>query len=181
MTNYLIEFRFFGKAKGKAKKLIWSINRNCYIKPLRRAVPHVTLAGPFYTKQEEKLISDFYKLCKKYEVMKYGVIGFNTFKDNRVVYIDINPSKKLDEFRWELSKTIRPYCLLKSFDLEKKFYFHATVAKKLTHEEFKCVNKYIKNKTKQNYKHIMLRATIIKNNKIMYEYDFLLKKILSFF
>lgn len=104
MANYLIEFRFFGEAKGKTKKLIWGINRTCHIKPSHRSVPHVTLAGPFQTKNESKLVSDFNKLCKKYEVMKYRVVGFNTFKDNRVVYIDINPSEKLKEFRWELSK-----------------------------------------------------------------------------
>ncbi|MBN1763614.1 MAG: 2'-5' RNA ligase family protein [Methanomicrobia archaeon] len=179
MTHYLIEFRFFGKARGKAKKLIRDVDRKCDIKLSYRPVPHVTLAGPFHTQNEGKLVSDFNRLCKKYEVMKYKVVGFNTFKDNRVVYIDINPSEKLDEFRWELSKAIKSYCRLKSFDLEKKFYFHATVAMNLTHEEFKCVNKFIRKKTEPDYKHIMLRAAIIKNSRILYEYDFMLKRLLN--
>ncbi len=179
MDSYLIEFRFFGKAKREAKKLIWDVNRTCRIRPSHRPVPHVTLAGPFITRNQNKLVSDFKKLCEKYSVMKYHVIGFNTFEDNRVVYIDINPNEELDEFRWELANMLRPYCYLKQYDLQRKFEFHATVAMKLTPDKFRCVNNYIEKRPKLDYKHLLLRVAIIKNSKILYEYDFILKRLLN--
>jgi hypothetical protein len=117
--------------------------------------------------------------------MNYSVVGFDTFEDNRVVYIDIKPDDKLDEFRWDLSKTIRYYCTspyckdLGSFDLKRQFYFHATVAMNLTPDKFSCVKRYISNKAKPNYKLILLRATILKNSQILYEYDFMLNRLLN--
>ncbi len=179
MTHYLIEFRFFGKAKGEAKSLIWEINKKFRIRPPHRPVPHVSLAGPFNTRNQRNLVSDFKGLCKKHGVMGFKVVGYNTFEDNRVVYIDINPSDQLDKFRWELARAIKPYCYLKSYDLERKFHFHATIAMKLSPSKFKAVKKYISKKPKPNYKHILLRAAIIKNSKILYEYDFMLKRLFN--
>ena len=75
----------------------------------KRPVPHITLVGPFQTRNERKLINDFYDVCSKNPLMKFSVKGFNTFENNRVMYLDINPSDNLDNFRWELSKKLQPY------------------------------------------------------------------------
>ncbi len=181
MNRYLIEFRFQGKIKRHIKQLIWEINNKCRLKGAKRkrAIPHITLVAPFTTKNEKRLIRDFNRVCSKYPLMKFGLKGFNKFKNSRVVYIDINPSKKLDEFRWELSKRLQPYCKLKPIDYKRKYYFHATLAMKLTHPQFKRVKAYVQKKQKPEFKHIVVRATLLKGSRILREYDFLLRRPLT--
>ncbi|MFH1827889.1 MAG: 2'-5' RNA ligase family protein, partial [Nanoarchaeota archaeon] len=98
------------------KQLIWEINRKFHLFPKYRPVPHVSLAGPFTTNDSRRLVSDFKSLCEKQDLMNFTVEGFGTFENNGVVFININPDKKLDEFRWELSKTLQPYCNLRQYD-----------------------------------------------------------------
>jgi len=52
MVHYLIEFRFHGKAKYEIKKLVYEINRKFRLRT-KRAIPHISLAGPFYTNDEK--------------------------------------------------------------------------------------------------------------------------------
>ena len=138
MEHYLIEFRFQGTAKYELKKLIWDVDKKCGIGNTRRKrpVPHISLVAPFQTRNERKLIQDFYDVCSKKPLMKFTVNGFNTFENNRVLYVDINPSEKLDSFRWDLSKRLQPYCELQPIDYERKYYFHSTVAMKLSPQKF---------------------------------------------
>lgn len=181
MVHYLIEFRFQGKAKSEIKKLIWDVDRKCRIGNARRKrpVPHITLVAPFQTRNERKLISDFYDVCSKSPLMKFSIKGFNTFETNRVVYLDINPSENLDNFRWELSKRLQPYCKLQPIDYKRKYYFHSTVAMKLTPQKFSQVKSYIHKKEKPNFKHIVVRVTLMKGRKILREYDFIQRKIFN--
>jgi 2'-5' RNA ligase len=178
-NHYLIEFRFFGKAKEDMKSLIWDVNKRFRIRPKYRPVPHVSLVGPFSTRYERRLIKDFRNICEKQNIMQFQVVGFNTFEDNRVVYIEVEPDTKMDYFRWKLSQTLHEYCILQPYDTERQFSFHATIAMKLPPKKFKQVKNYIYKKSKSRYKNILFRVTLIKNQKILQEYDFILKKMLN--
>ena len=178
MTHHLIEFRFFGKSKSEIKQLTWEINKQFRIRPRHKPVPHVTLAGPFSTRDQQKLIRDFVAICKKTEKMNFRVTGYGTFDDTGVVFIDIEPSPALEEFRWELSQTLQPYCHLSRYDSDKKFSFHGTLAMKLPPHKLHQIKEFIKTKPKMQFNHIMLRATLLRNSKILCEYDFILKKLL---
>jgi len=179
MTKYLIEFRFLGKAKGEIKSLIWEVNKRFHIRPRYRPVPHVSLVGPFTTRDERRLVNTFKRICKNQNIMQFDVTGFNTFDENRVVFIDIKPDKKMDEFRWELSKNLHSFCNLKSYDYKREFKYHSTIAMKLHPRKFFQVKKYINTKSKPKFRNVLLRVALIKNRKILQEYDFLLKKTLS--
>jgi len=181
MTHYLIEFRFFGKAKHELKDLIWGLDRKFRLGHARRhrPVPHITLAGPFYTKDEKRLISDFEELCAKQPIMAFKVKGFGTFDDTRVVFIDIEPDETLNKFRWELSKKLSNYCSLTQYDLERKFSFHATIAMKLRWDKFNKIKEYIETKPEPEFTHFVMRVTLIKNSKILREHDFFLRRSLS--
>ncbi len=174
MVQYLIEFRFHGKAKYEIKKLIYEINRKFRLRT-KRGIPHITLAGPFYTNDEKRLIGDFNRLCTKSPLMNFEIEGFSAFENSKVVFLDVKPSKELEEFRWNLSQTLKPYCQLKSFDYEKEFAFHATIAMKLPDDKFSKIRDYTK-KSKLNFKHVMVRATLLKDGIILREYDFLLRR-----
>jgi len=178
MTHYLIEFRFFGAAKYEFKRLIKEVNRIFRVRS-HRPVPHISLAGPFYTRDEKKLISDFEELCAKQPIMTFNVKGFGTFEENRVVFINIEPDKNLDNFRWELSKRLRDYCNLRPYDLGREFSFHSTIAMKLRRDKFDKVKEYIKTKPEPEFTHCVMRVTLIKNSKILREYDFFLRRSLS--
>ncbi|MBU0459462.1 MAG: 2'-5' RNA ligase family protein [Nanoarchaeota archaeon] len=179
MSHYLIEFRFFGKAKWEMKELIKEVNRKFNLFQKYRPVPHISLVGPFTTNNPRKLVSDFKAICEKQELMRFTVEGFGAFENNGVLFININPDNKLDKFRWELSKTLQSYCNLRQYDYERKFEYHSTVAMKLSPHKFKSVKKYIDRKEKPNFKHYLMRVTLIRNQKIMYEYDFFLRKFLN--
>jgi 2'-5' RNA ligase len=180
-AHYLIEFRFQGQAKKIIKNLIWDADKACTIGNVtnRRPVPHITLVGSFTTNKEKKLIGAFNHICSTYPLMSFTVIGFNTFEDNRVMYLDIKPSPELDDFRWQLSKDLQNFCKLSPIDHNRKYYFHSTIATKLSSQKFSCVKKYIGRKDKPDFKHFVVRATILKNGKILREYDFLLRRPLT--
>jgi len=180
-ANYLIEFRFQGQAKKTIKNLIWDADKACIIGNAknRRPVPHITLVGSLSTNNEKKLIGVFNHICSKYPLMSFTVVGFNTFEENRVMYIDIKPSSELDDFRWQLSKELQNFCKLTLNDNNRKFYFHSTIAMNLSPQKFSCIKKYIGTKSKPNFEHFVVRATILKNGKILREYDFLLRRPLT--
>ena len=150
MEHYLIEFRFHGCAKYEIKKLIDEINQNFELNS-KRAIPHVTLAGPFSTNDETKLIRDFNWLCSNYSLMDFEVNGFNTFVENKVIFLDINPSREMDEFRWNLAQTLEPYCQLNKFDYERKYEFHTTIAIKLLDDEFNRLKNFVDRKYCLNF------------------------------
>lgn len=79
MVHYLIEFRFYGSAKYEIKKLIDEISQKFGLKS-KRAIPHITLVGPFSTNDETRLIRDFNQLCSNHSLMGFEVKGFSTFE-----------------------------------------------------------------------------------------------------
>ncbi|MDD4247920.1 MAG: 2'-5' RNA ligase family protein [Methanosarcina sp.] len=178
MVHYLIEFRFHGNAKYEIRKWVNEINQKFGLKS-KRAIPHITLAGPFSTNDEIRLIRDFNLLCSNYSLMDFEVNGFSAFEDTKVIFLDISPSQALEKFRWNLAQTLKPYCKLNQFDYERKYEFHSTIAMKLSDDKFKETKRYVMRKDGLKFKHIMVRATLVKDQLILREYDFLLRRPLG--
>jgi len=149
-----------------------------YAQP-KRPVPHITLVGGFTTSDEKQLVKDFASHCAATPLCRFTVDGFGYFHDPRVVFIDINPSDKLKQFRWSLAQRLKRYCNLKSYDYQEEFAFHATLALRLGVSDFIKVRRYIDNQPKPKYKHYLLRATLLRNGKILCEYDFLQRRLLN--
>jgi 2'-5' RNA ligase len=181
MTHYLIEYRFTGRAKTEIRQMIYELDNRFHLEFFRskRPIPHITFAGPLTTNNEAKLVRDFTTLCKATPFCSFKIKGFGSFKNSRVVFVNIDPSEKLKEFRWNLAQYLMPYCTLRDFDYTKDFEFHATLAMDLNHEQFNSVKSYISRQDLPTYKHFLIRATVIKNQKILYEYDFLQRKLLN--
>jgi hypothetical protein len=181
MNNYSIQFRFRGKLKYNIKKLIYDVDKKCRIfnTKKRRPVPHISLIVSLKLKNEKKLISDFYNLCKNTDLMRFEINGFDVFEENNVLYLKIIPGDKLKKFRWNLSKKLRSYCTLKPIDYDKKYNFHATIAMNLSDYKFKQVKNYISKKSSMRLEHIVARITLLKNRQILREYDFLQRKMFN--
>ncbi|WP_052735465.1 2'-5' RNA ligase family protein [Methanosarcina sp. 1.H.A.2.2] len=178
MTHYLIEFRFHGYAKYKIKMWVDEVNQRFGLKS-KRAIPHITLAGPFTTDDETRLIRDFNLLCSNYSLIDFKVNGFGAFEDAKVIFLDITPSQVLEEFRWNLAQMLKPYCNLNKYDYERKYEFHSTIAMKLPDDKFEGIKLFVAGKDGLKFKHIMVRATLVKDQLILREYDFLLRRPLG--
>ena len=95
--SYLIQIRFLGDIKNEIKKRIHDIN-NQYELPQKRAVPHVTNVGPFYCKDEKKLLNIFTNSCKQTNIMEIKIRGYGSFDENNVLFIKIYPNSNLKDF-----------------------------------------------------------------------------------
>lgn len=183
MTHYLIEFRFQGYAKRYLKRSIFEVARRFHVNGVtrKRPVPHITLAGPFETKNIGRVITDVESVAKNYNLVNFKLRGFGYFNnpEGKVIYAGIEPSKELEELRWELAKRLMKYVELKGGDKNKKFSFHATIAFKDIDRKFSDIWRYLKSKEEPYINQYLLRIAILRNGKIMYEYDLMLKRLLN--
>ena len=123
------------------------------------------------------MIRDFEFVSRKYRLVHYVIEGIDTFPDTGVVYLDVQPSEDLIAYRQELRDKLQKYCGLCEYDFREPFEFHSTIAMHLRREKAE----EIKRGTDHNkrYCHRMLRATLLKNGKILAEYDFCLQRMLD--
>lgn len=174
--SYLIEIRLFGKAKYDVRDLILRTSRE-YDITVNRPVPHITLVGGFYTNDEARVIRDFESISSKYGLINYVIEGVGAFTDTCVVYLDVQPSEHLIAYRREIRDKLQRYCKLGAFDFEEPFNFHSTIAMRLSQSKVDYIKRKIKHD--KRYNHHMLRTTLLKNGKILAEYDFCLKRMLN--
>jgi len=181
MTHYFIEFRFQGKAKHQIKKMIYDINKRFHLRyaKRKRPIPHITIIAPFYTKNQKKLVNDFNNICKRHSLIKFKINGYDCFDNSKVIFIKIKPSNELIKFRKELVKQIKKYSTLKDYDKKDNYKPHGTLAMKLNNSQFNKIKKYVLRKKRISKNYSMVRTTLIKGNKILYEYDFLLGRLLN--
>jgi len=182
MVHYLIEFRFHGYAKKYAKHLIHDVARKFKVEGVtrNRAVPHITLFGPFTTRHERKMVSEVVNIGREFTLVPFIVRGFDYFnKEHKVIYLDINPSVELKELRRDLAQRLSKISGSQPSDNQKQFQFHSTVAFRDIDRKFLKIWEYIKEKEEPNIKQHLLRITILKGKRILHEYDLILKKLLN--
>jgi len=108
-----------------------------------------------------------------------GSYGF--FDDTGVVFVTITPDENLRQFRYQLSRAISPYCSLRKYDLDsaEEFRFHATLAMKLDWLTFQRIKWYFRKQENVIYRHHPIRATLLRNSRIICEYDFVQERMLT--
>lgn len=181
MTHYLIDIRLMGPVKHQIGRLRDQLQEKFH-PGNKLVVPHITLAGPFGTTDEARLVADFSKICSaRSATPRYEVGGYGFFPDTRVVFVTVTPDETLKRFRYELAETIRPYCTLRSYDLDsaEEFRFHATLAMKLDWLTFHRIKWYFRNQAPVVHRHHPIRATLLRNSRILCEYDFVQMRMLT--
>jgi hypothetical protein len=129
-----------------------------------------------------KVIDAFARVCADQEgIPNYAVGGYGFFDESRVVFVTIMPEENLKQFRYRLFRAIAPYCTLRDYDLTSAdtFRFHATLAMKLDWLTFRRIQWYFRGLAPVVYRHHPIRATLLRNGKILCEYDFIQKRMLS--
>lgn len=180
MTHYLIEFRFSGYAKDMLRELTSSISKNFHVygTTRRRVVPHITLAGPLYTDDEKKLVKEIKNIASKYKLVGFKLDGFGRFGKN-VIYTKIMPSEEMQKIRSEIVKKLEKFCDMQDHDYEVDYHPHATLAFKDIEKKFDKIWEFLQGWKIPQMNQYVLRITIIKNQKILYEYDLILGKLLD--
>ncbi|PKL64888.1 MAG: hypothetical protein CVV32_07395 [Methanomicrobiales archaeon HGW-Methanomicrobiales-3] len=181
MTRYLIDIRLMGPVEREVRALGSELAAAFSLKS-RIAVPHITLAGPFFCNDEERLVKDFFQVCTgRPEIPRYTVGGYGIFPASRAVYVAMEPDAVLRRFRYDLSRTIAPYCTLREYDRAPAdtFVFHATIAMKLDWLTFQRVRWYIRNRAPVVHRPHPVRATLLANGATVCEYDFTQGRMLT--
>jgi len=181
MAHYLIDIRLMGSVKDQIRNLSNHLQEKFNLGD-KRVIPHITLAGPFSTCNEKKLVEDFTHICKNQkEIPKYEVGRYGFFDDSKVIYVTITPDETLKQFRYHLSQAISPYCSLRRYDLDSadEFRFHSTLAMKLDWFTFQRIKWYFRGQESVVYRHHPIRVTLLRNSKILWEYDFIQSRMLS--
>jgi len=185
VANFYVEFRLHGYAKAYAKRLIWSVAKKFRVKGVtrKRVVPHIGLYGSAKTKDIRRVVSVVERVGQKYTLVPFRIKGFGFFdKPHKVIYLDISPSKELEELRWELSQELRKVSSCRSQDRHSmtKFEFHGTVAFQDIDNKFNQIWPYIKSREEPDIQQYLLRITVIgARSRIVCEYDLVLKKLLN--
>ena len=181
MTHFLIDIRLMGPVKDQIRNLSNHLQEKFNLGD-KRVIPHITLAGPFSTRNEKQLVEDFTRICmNQKEIPKYKVGSYGFFDDSKVVYVTITPDENLKQFRYHLSQAISPYCSLRKYDLDSadEFRFHSTLAMKLDWLTFKRIKWYFRCQESVIHRHHPIRATLLRNSKILCEYDFFQGRMLT--
>ncbi len=173
--GYYIEIRYFGKAKKQIKGLINEVDNKFNLKKYHK-VPHITLIQPFATNKQKLLVSDFKKICSKQKLMKFTVDGIGVFPFF-VVFLKVKPNKELVEFRKKLLNKIKSYCRVN--DINRPYKLHTTIALRMGLIKFFRIWFYLKQKPRIIFTNNIMRVTLLKEGKILYEYDFLSRRLLN--
>jgi hypothetical protein len=181
MTRYMIDIRLMGTVKHQIRTLSSQL-REKFSLGEKLVVPQITLAGPFSTTDEKRLVEDFTLICtEQKEIPRYEVGGYGFFDDTRVVFVTITPDGNLKQFRYQLSRALFPYCSLRDYDQDPAdtFRFHATLAMKLDWLTFQRIKWYFRRQEQVVCHHHPIRATLLRNSRILCEYDFIQNRMLS--
>ncbi len=183
-TDYLLEFRLSGTARNYVKDIAFDVSRKFGVKGVtrNRVVPHVTLIGPIQTNHEQRLVHEVIETCMKYDLTTIKFSGFTSFGNwllrNRVLAIKIEPSSELELLRIELIAKLSLFCQLSKFDT-RKWKPHATIAFKDIDKKFGQIKAFLENISCPEIQHYVLRITLLKNARILREYDFLQHRTLN--
>jgi len=181
MTRYLIDIRQMGPVKHQIRTLSNHLEKKFDLGD-KQVIPHITLAGPFSTDDEEKLIKDFTRICSSQtKIPEYEVGGYGFFRDSRVVFVTITPDETLKQFRYQLAQALFPYCSLRTYDLTSpdEFSFHSTLAMKLDWLTFQRIKWYFRKQETIRHRRHPIRATLLRNSRILCEYDFIQNRMLT--
>jgi len=179
-TPYLIEFRLYRSSKHFARKISLELARRFRVKQSAKQEnpAHVTLFGPFNTHDENRLIQEFEKFCRKYDLIQFSLGGFEHI-NKEVIYLDVEPSQELIEFRRELAQNfIRFTSDYPLWDREPNFIFHTTLTKDFG-DKFEAIWDYLSRVHASKRDQYILRVCLLKNRRILCSYDFFQKKMLS--
>jgi len=105
--------------------------------PALKQVPHVTLKQPFHAKTLEPIEAYYDELRASLTPFALAFQGLGGFDEDRVVFLDVAPSERLESVRRRILTDLGQRFRVKPRDIEDDRYrFHLTLAYGLTLEDY---------------------------------------------
>ena len=213
--SFLVEFRLRGYAREYAKWALARVLRKAKSLGIRKLsgpkfVSHITLFGGAKTSNWRWLASEVERISCKYTLVPLKIKGVSNFnnRNKQIIYLDVDPSPELEQFRWELAQSLTKISSeYAPWDNTQKYEFHSTVgifqptsndkfSQLCNYAETQCSLAVFKRQRMSIFARLfnsifrprdydsginqhLLRVTVLKSSRIYYEYDLLLKKLLS--
>lgn len=137
-----------------------------------RAVPHITLFGPYDTDQGSTVKRVLLDIFEDFDCVPYRVDGFDTFRKNRVVYARVIPSHELRELRREISRRLRPITYnYRPHDSHDWYEFHITLAYKDVGNQFRPILHHLERNHAPSFDSYATRITSLRRRSMMWEFD----------
>lgn len=171
---YLIEIRTGGELKEYFRDIIYELEDEFGVKGAAqpRAVPHITLFGPYNTNQGSTVKRALLDIFEDYDAVPYRVEGFDTFRKNRVIYARVIPSQELRDLRRDIVRRLEPITYnTPSHDSKDWYDFHITLAYKDVGRHFRPILNYLKNRYNPSFDAYATRVTNLGRRSILWEYD----------
>ncbi len=108
--------------------------------------------------------------------MNFIVDGYGVFPFF-VIFVKIKPDEELVRIRKEILHDIISYCKIKEVD--RQYKPHATLALRMGLIKFFRIWLYMRSKPRLIFTNHIIRITLLKENRILYEYDFLQRRLFS--
>lgn len=181
MVTFCISSRLYGDAREDVRRLVFRVARKFRVRGAvkERPVPHVTLYYRSQTEDIGAVVSAVRQIGQKYTLIPFRINGFGHFNHD-VVYLNINPSAQLKKLRWELAQELMKVSVPSEYDKQQDFVFHTTIAFLDINKKFKKIWEHIGQLRGPVYDRHLVRIAILNNRrKILYEYDLILKKLLT--
>lgn len=179
---YLIEIRTGGEIKNTLRNIIYEVAEEFGVQGAAapRAVPHITLFGPYNTNQGQRVKDRIISVLKDFDVVPYRVSGFDHFRDSNVIYAKVIPSAEFRKMRRELYRNLKDITYNRRPHDEKYFYdFHITIAFKDVGRQFGEVWDFVNDQYEIEFDEYATRVTNLNRRDMMWEYDLLQQSVLS--
>jgi len=187
---YLLEYRYSGYPKSYILDIYSELQRAYRIHhPNYHYVPHLSVAGPIETNNEKDLVDEIRRIIHG-DTHHFNVPGnliqtgklikFETEDGGQVLGIEVKPPRPLIELKKKIELDLGKKFSLKIY---KKEIWHTTIWNMKSNyfsnkEKFLSVWHSLENNP-QEMKFILDRITLIKNGKILEEYDLFHKEVLT--
>ena len=137
----------------------------------KRPVPHITIFGPYDTKQGLEVKQRTQDVLSNYSVVPFTVSGFDSFEDTNVVYADVKPSRELQSLRRELANSLESVIYnQRSWDLRDSYEFHITIATNLG-DQTSSVLHYVEAEYDVDMQLYATRFPALDRRRMMWEWD----------
>jgi len=142
MARFLVEFRLHGYAReyarwARARTLREALRLGARRLRESRFVPHITLFGPAEAHNLRNVVREIERVGRKYTLVPFKLgIKRGEFQNEDVnwLYLDVQPSPQLEQFRYELAQSLlrlekKIHHTCQHYDRNPKYKFHCSIGK----------------------------------------------------
>jgi 2'-5' RNA ligase len=180
-SPYLIEVRTSGDEKDRLREIIYDVSDRFDVHTIAepRAVPHITLFGPYNTDRGHEVRNHATDVFRQFDVVPYRISGFDHFRDD-VIYANVVPSPELRRLRQRLSEELRPITYnYQPHDSDRYYDFHITIARGDLDGQFDAIWNYVREAYDPQFDEYATRVTNLRQSDMLWEYDLLQDRRLS--